>query len=330
MKKHKLTLAALLLFSIVQIGFAQKPAQPFLKFDDAPNMPYRLLWPAVVNSGPSIYAINGYAVYAGGYSSNILEFNTATQKWKTVSNGMGYKAQSEAAYVSSTNTTYVFGGVKFGGNSVYREVQKIDMASGAITTLHISNPMASAYGTALEYDGNIYILGGTADDKHTINSTYKFEPATQKFTKLADMPESLETAGALVNGVIYTFGGYDQFLKRMSTTISAYDIKANKWAVVGKLPDAVSANSVAVYRNLIFVIGGYDKENFLGYYDTESKTFTKLHSNFEGRRAAGAAVVGDKLYVFGGASRFALMHGTKSVQVADLKQFAKSYTADFK
>jgi N-acetylneuraminic acid mutarotase len=161
-----------------------------------------------------------------------------------------------------------------------------------------------------------------------LSSLYQFDTQTQQFTPLADMPEHLQAAGTIVNGTLYTFGGYDEFLHRGSQSINAYDIKTNTWHTVGKLPQTISANAVVASGNLIFVVGNYDDESFLGYFDVNTQKFTQLKSNMEGRRAAGAAIVDNKLYVFGGTSKFhSEVGGMKSVQVADISALVSTYSA---
>lgn len=325
MKTLKHTIFALCCL-ISGIAAAQSNPQTKLEFKTLHNMPYRLVWPATVTDGRFIYAINGYVPAGGGYSANALKYDPQTDQWSTFSRNAGYKAQVAAAYVNGQ--TFLFGGKEFSGHRIFQGVQRMDMQTGESTILKITNPIAATYASAATSDGKIYLFGGTRDAKHTISSLYQFDPQTQQFTQLANMPESLQTAGTIVNGVLYTFGGYDEFLHRVSQSINAYDIKTNTWHKVGKFPQSVSANCIAVSGNLIFVVGNYDDETFLGYFDTNTQKFTQLKSNMEGRRAAGAAIIDNKLYVFGGTSKFhSEIGGMNSVQVADISTLVSTYSA---
>ncbi len=287
-------------------------------------MPYRLVWPATVTDGRFIYAINGF-VPSGGITSNTLRYDPLTDQWVTFNNTAGYKLQVAAAY--NNGNTYLFGG-RSNGKKIFRGVQAINMSTGNTTTLDISNPIAATYASAVTWGDKIYLFGGTASGKQTLSLLYQFDTQTQQFTPLADMPEHLQAAGAIVNGTLYTFGGYDEFLHRGSQSINAYDIKTNTWHKVGKLPQTISANAVVASGNLIFVVGNYDDESFLGYFDVNTQKFTQLKSNMEGRRAAGAAIVDNKLYVFGGTSKFHNeVGGMKSVQVADISALVNTYSA---
>ncbi|WCT12586.1 Kelch repeat-containing protein [Mucilaginibacter jinjuensis] len=326
MKALKHTLIALCCLISGMVA-AQSTPQTKLEFKTLHDMPYRLVWPATVTDGQYIYAVNGYVPAGGGYSANALKYDPQTDKWVTFSRNVGYKTQAAAVYTGDGNT-YIFGGREFSGHRIFQGVQKLDMRTGESTILNVSNPIAATYACATIWDNKVYLFGGTRDAKQTIASLYQFDPTILKFTKLADMPENLQTAGTIVNGVLYTFGGYDEFLHRASQSINAYDIKTNTWHKVGKFPQSVSANCVAASGNLIFVVGNYDDESFLGYFDVNTQKFTQLKSNMEPRRAAGVAIIDNKLYVFGGTSKFHNeVGGMNSVQIADISALVNAYSA---
>ncbi|NCD68221.1 Kelch repeat-containing protein [Mucilaginibacter agri] len=327
MKTLKHTLLGCLLM-LTLAATAQKTAKPQLVFKSLHDMPYRLVWPATVTDGKYIYALNGYVPTGGGFSTNALKYDPQTDKWTTFSKKLGYKIQTAAAYASD-GYTYQFGGRNYNGRQITQGVQQVNMQTGEPTHLSVYNPMAGTYGSASTWGNKIYVYGGTQENHHTLSSLYEFDVQSQKFTQLANMPESLQAAGTIVNGVLYTFGGYDEFLTRASQSINAYDIKTNKWSKVGKLPQAVSANCVVASGNLIFVVGNYDEETFIGYFDVNTQKFTQLKSNMEGRRAAGAAIIDNKLYVFGGTSKFHTTNGgINTVQVADINQLVTTYSAN--
>lgn len=85
----------------------------------------------------------------------------------------------------------------------------------------------------------------------------------------------------------------------------------------------MSANSVSACGDKVFVIGGYDNEDFIGYYDTKTNQFVKLKSNMERRRATASAVYNNYLFVFGGLTRFKAFRNStlQTTQVANLEPF---------
>lgn len=319
---------------IASLGMNKSQAQTkqpaSITFKSAANLPYPLTWTTSVTDGTYIYTISGYRGL-GSFSSEVLKYDPQLNKWSVLADIGGTKIQTSAAYVPATGKIYIMGGISgLGGarlaSQIFRGIQTVDVKTGKVENLHILNPMASTYGSAVEWNNKIYLFGGTMDKKHTLNSLYEFDPLTAKFTQLADMPESLQAAGAVVDGVIYTFGGFDAFLGRQSYSINAYDIKSNTWKKMGKLPEFLSANSVSAYGDKVFVIGGYDDEDFIGYYDTKTNQFVKLKSNMERRRATASAVYNNYLFIFGGLTRFKAFRNStlQTTQVTNLAPFLSS------
>ena len=308
----------ILLFLLSTVALAQSN-QPFLKFKKLKDLPHVQEWPASACDGKYIYSINGYAQFDEGVRPDIFKFDPQKGQWTLLTKKAGYKMQASAVYFPADDHIYVFGGLDAGAHMIFQGVQRIDVKTGEVEGLNVHNPMAGYLSCAVGWDNKIYLFGGTEYNKHTTSALYCFDPATTEFKRLADMPESLETAGAVVNGVIYTFGGYDQFLQRQSKSVNAYDINTNSWKTVANLPQSTSATSVAVEGDLIFVAGSYDEETFLGVYNTRTNKFTQLKSNMEPRRAAGSAIINNTLYLYGGKTKpRQITGGIKTVQAADL------------
>jgi len=326
--KTLINIAAMLLITVAHIATAQNTSNtsPNLNFNDLKDMPVDLVWPATVTDGKYIYVINGHAPSNGTFSSGVLRYNPENESWALVSKSAGAKLQSTAAYVPADGHAYLFGGVTPPASMV-RDVKSIDIKTGEVKTLSVANPSPAAYSFSAEWNGKIYIWGGTQyghlgspGEGHTVASLYCFDPKAQTFSQLADMPQQAEVSGTIVNGVIYTFGGYEAYLNTKYKNINAYNIATNVWTTVAQLPISLSSNTIATVGNLIFIVGDYDKGTFLGYYNTVNNKFTQIKSNMKARRAGGAAVIGNKLYVFGGKSGYDMSvgGGTKSIQVTDI------------
>ncbi len=312
-----LLLTVTLFVADASIVSAQKTDAPYLKFQSLNDLPTVLEWPATVTDGRYVYVVNPYT--SARITTAVIRFDPKTAKWAVASTAASKKIQAAAAWSPTDSHIYVFGGTVNGGWKIFAGVESINTNTGEIKDLGIINPMPTVYGCAAAWDKLIYVFGGTQNADHTIASMYSFDPQNKQFTRLADMPESVQTAGAIVNGVLYTFGGFDQFLNTQSKNINAYDIKTNTWKTVATLPRGISSNAVAVCGDLIFVVGDYNEETFLGYYNTSNNTFVKLNSNMTGHRAGGAAVINNILYVFGGKTNYkTTLGGIKTVQAADI------------
>jgi N-acetylneuraminic acid mutarotase len=302
-------------------------AVKYLNFKNMTDLPYVMEWPATITDGKCIYAINGYVGMGKGFNPDVLKYDPLIKKWSLLTNKAGYKLQPSAVFLPGDSLAYLFGGIGRGG-FINQTVQSLDLTLGTVEDLKVHNPMATTYGYAAQWENKIYIFGGTQHETHTIASMYCFDPKTRQFIQLADMPESLQTPGCVVNGVLYTFGGFDVFLSRRSQNINAYHIETNTWTTVARLPRPLSADVVVPCGDLVFVIGDYDDETFLGYYNTRTGIFTELRSNMEGRRACGAAIIDNILYVFGGKSqKHQVAGGSRTGQYVDISDIIKKEAA---
>jgi len=77
------------------------------------------------------------------------------------------------------------------------------------------------------------------------------------------MPEKSFFASVYLNGIIYTFGGYDNYEKTQLKSCEYYNVAENKWYKNDsvKLNTARSQASACIYdKNTIFIMGGFNKE----------------------------------------------------------------------
>jgi N-acetylneuraminic acid mutarotase len=303
--------------------FAQTRQAHYLEFKQLSDISAPLEWPATVTDGKYIYALCPYP--ERNRVMNNWRFDPENGSWSVIGE-TPYRLQASAVYLPDGNAYILGGGKKIAGN--FRDVQTLSVKSGEMKELNAFNPKPTMYGGAAAWNNLIYVFGGTINGNQTIASLYSFDPRTSNFIQLADMPETVQTSGAIVNGILYTFGGYDSFLRTQSKNINAYDIKTNTWKTVATLPHGLSSNLVTVSGDLIFVISDYSDEKFLGYFDTRNNTFTQLNSNMRGHRGGGAAIVHNTLYVFGGKTAFNTTYGgIKTVDAADLTPLLSTVSA---
>lgn len=175
----------------------------------------------------------------------------------------------------------------------------------------------SRHGTAV-VDNTIYLIGGDLNvglgDKIF---TYNLE--TQTMSEWATMPEPRSGARAeIVNGKLYIFGGTEQFFTPPAkNTIYIYDLET-KELVIETMPVPVMLTYTGKIENLIYVGGRNDssdtdengettfnRDPFLGVYDTNTGVFTQLETNLESPEneiIASMAVFDGKLFVVYGQS----------------------------
>jgi N-acetylneuraminic acid mutarotase len=130
-----------------------------------------------------------------------------------------------------------------------------------------------------------------------------------RWTALAPSPlERTEVAAARVGRFIYVVGGFD----RTGATVAAvarYDIRRDSWRRVADMPIGLNHPTAVVHEGRLYVHGGYTSATGLSgataallRFDPEPGRWRRLPSSRTPRAAHAAAVIGDRLYVAGGAN----------------------------
>jgi len=267
-----------------------------IEFESVASMNYSRYGAAYATDGDFAYAICG-ADYdtleqATVYHTHGERYNPNNDSWELFGENLLQRRYTNAEYVDGN--IYVFNG--YNGSSASDTVEIIDTNTGEVT-YSATNPYPVWYGGSAVWNDKIYIFGGGTDSEYS-NRLYEFDPATESWTRLADMPEAINTNGVVVDGVLYTFGGYNG---DVSSAIHAYDIYEDTWENVGLMTYPISANSVTTDGELIFVVGDYSDIEFCGVYDTYEYEFFELETNMEGRRHSSSVYMNGDVYAFGGS-----------------------------
>ena len=166
--------------------------------------------------GDRIYITGGYDPYSGGYSSLNDEFNpstnTITAKAPLPNNqGLQYHA---AAYLSSTEKMYVFGGLLLGQQSalVYEFTPPTTAAGSgswaSLSPMQINGSNQTRYyHKAVALSGRAYLFGGYANGSIS-NMTTEYNALTNTWTQRANMAATRYIHGAAeINNKGYVYGG---------------------------------------------------------------------------------------------------------------------------
>jgi len=311
---YPLTLLVLIII-LANSGIKEGSNSTTLTFQDLAEMNLARGGFAYSSDNDNIYVSNGFSKESQ-YTTEIEKYCVATDTWTVFAQSLVPKKYSTSAIVG--NYLYIFGG-KTDKDASNEKTEVVDLSNGNIkyTT---NNPSPADICGAATWDESIYVFGGSESNPFEFASwsrysdkLYQFDTSTSTWTELASMPECKETKGAIVNGKLYVFGGYNGYV---SNRIDMYDIKTNVWKRLGKMPKGVSANAIAADGTTIFIAGDYKNENFLASYEVNTGVFNVIQSNMKSRRHAGAAVINGKLYVMGGIHDSIL----SSLQMASLKQ----------
>ena len=176
-------------------------------------------------------------------------------------------------------------------------------------------------------DGVIYTFGGRtggtdASDIEVFASAEAYDPQTDSWTALADMPTPRFWHGSgTVDGIVYVVGGNsnasnDSFLPL--STVEAYDPAANTWTARANLPTARYGLTISVVDGILYAIGGRRNQSNVSTveaYDPATDTWTAVAEMPTPRPFSASSVVDGKVYVFGGLDNIG--GGRLTVEVYD-------------
>jgi hypothetical protein len=131
-----------------------------------------------------------------------------------------------------------------------------------------------------------------------------------RWTALPDSPLSRgEVSAALVGHVAYVVGGFDP---NGTTTgaVQRLDLRTGRWSISAPLPVPLNHMSAVGYGGKLYVVGGYSQARdtstgaVRGFwrFDPATGRWSAMPHAPLARAAAGAAVLGHRLYVAGGRS----------------------------
>jgi N-acetylneuraminic acid mutarotase len=149
------------------------------------------------------------------------------------------------------------------------------------------------------------------------NKFQYYDIASNTWNPLPNMPTAREAKGKIVNDKLYVIGGFNG---TPSHLINVYDLNTNRWTDQYTMPVGISGHSLAVSGNKIFIVGGFNNQFFLAYFDTTTHKLHQLSSNMIPRRHAVAEVYNNKLYIIGGGTTSLTSSAIKSIQVADISE----------
>jgi len=264
-----------------------------LEFESIPDMNYARYGAAYTTDGEYVYAI------CGGGSEEVLNhgerYELDSDSWEIFVEDLIPRRYTNAEYVDGY--IYLFNGDTYTGSTYTDTVEIINVSTGEVTYSE-SHPYPVEYGGSAVWGGNIYLFGGSNGDGYS-NRLYKFDPSDESWTQLADMPESKQTSGKIIDGILYTFGGYSG---EVSSSIHAYDIDQDLWITdLVEMPIGISAHSTVTNGEVLLVVGDYADIEFTGLYDPVNDVFSVLDNTIEGRRHSSSVYLDGDFYIYGGA-----------------------------
>ncbi|MFC1784317.1 Kelch repeat-containing protein [Candidatus Neomarinimicrobiota bacterium] len=302
----------------------------FSKISKLEKMPKGLYGMSYVTDGEYIYVINGKShlnLMTKAISVNnkdIFAYNIETNKWFIYPDNLNAKVYGNAEYID--RNIYIFNGqyqindgytIREGAN---KKVEVFNTKTNNVSIIE-NNPFPAYQAGSAKWNGKVYVFGGALSQHLISNNLLEYDPKTDEWKRLSDIPYRGQVKGEIIDGVLYIFGGR-LGNRRSSKDIYSYDISNDTWNYIGEMPKRLSANAITIHSEFIWLIGDYSNLSRVSVFNTKTNEFINIKSNLLGRRYAGAEIIGNKLFVFGGAreSRNSYMH---SIQVADITEIEK-------
>ena len=171
---------------------------------------------------------------------------------------------------------------------------------------------------AAAVDGIIYAIGGcevAPGVDRDISTVEAYDPATDTWTKKADMPTARTlSAIAVVDGIIYVICGAfdDNYLDGVNvevlSAVEAYNPATDTWTKRTDMPTARYLHAACVIDGRIYVSGGckvwgQDADMpTVEFYDPATDTWTQTSDMPWGRWGHSAGVVDGKMYIISGVN----------------------------
>lgn len=205
----------------------------------------------------------GTKIYVtGGRNSPVLQaIDTRTDTWETLA-PMSIDRCLEASGVIS-GKLYVAGGLSYGAVAL-SSAEVYDPGDGTWTPI-APLPVTLACMASAVADGKLYVFSGASLDGSVDEPrpfVYVYDPATNFWTRLDDMPRPRKNAAAVeLGGLIYVVGGLTQGygVGGLVPWVDVYDPTTDTWTQAPDLPIPLVDHALTVCHGRIWTLGGLNE-----------------------------------------------------------------------
>jgi len=202
------------------------------------------------------------------------------------------------------NSIYIFGGETPGGVTG----STLRIQTGQSTWEKLADKPTPVTDVQAAFIGEqVYIPGGRKADGQPTNAFEAYDLRLNTWATLPPLPAALSGyALAATDGKLYLFGGWDG--AQAVSTVYMFDPEGGTWQARADLPTQRAFARAVALEGRIYLIGGSNGSHALAtvqvYFPQRDGTGTSAYEDRaslpEGRADAGAAVIADLIYVFGG------------------------------
>jgi N-acetylneuraminic acid mutarotase len=246
----------------------------------------------------------GVAYVCGGFGlggvtvATVEAYDTTSGSWTTLAPMP--VALNHPAAAALGGKVYVFGGDS--PTRTENVALELDPQANA-WTMRSRMPTARNAAVAIPLGDRIYVIGGTPGGR----DVEAYHPGSDTWTRLQPMPTPRNhLAGGASSGRLYVVGGRPPLTLNV---VEAYDPTTNGWSTRTPMPTGRSGHAAVVVRGCLYVFGG--EGNALRpdgvfphneAYDPRRDAWESLAPMPTPRHGIGAAAVGERVFIAGGAS----------------------------
>jgi N-acetylneuraminic acid mutarotase len=169
-------------------------------------------------------------------------------------------------------------------------------------------PRVYPHGAAV-LGGKIYVPGGLDAGHNPTKTLYRYNPATNTWTRKADLPRAgFGGVSAAIDGKLYVYVPYgpDPYGPDPDAALYRYDPSTNAWTQRAQPPAFQRGAAVGVINGKMYLAGGMSAQNqllaTLRVYDPASDSWTLKTPMPTARAVMTGRAIDGKLYVAGGYS----------------------------
>jgi N-acetylneuraminic acid mutarotase len=180
-------------------------------------------------------------------------------------------------------------------------------------TTRATSPIPRSEALGLAADGKLYVFGGFNVSLQATARSDVYEPTSNSWRRISDMPEALTHTPLVRDGdTIWFIGGFlGDHPGPSINRVWVYSISGDSWRAGPPLPAPVGAGTAAIVGRTLHAIGGTNRQN--GQYsdvtshyaldlDNPSAGWRSLAALPVARNHLGGIALNGKIYVIGGQS----------------------------
>jgi len=156
---------------------------------------------------------------------------------------------------------------------------------------------------AIAVGGKIYVFGGSrTNNSHSSpsNTTYCYNPETNTWTTLTNMPASLSGMGvAAIGDIVYIFGGRNN--PNSYSNCYSYNTITDTWSNLSNFPTVEYEIAMCAYGGIVYAFGGATT-NQVRTYNPVTDTFSAITLMPTTLPACRAILVDSDVYIFTGTT----------------------------